>query len=502
MLLTESMDLVPCDRPPSVGGRGRTRTGRAVFFAPKAAGTDDDDAIESENTTPPKSLATRLVFLHPDLEWYDGQQQTLGRRFLQDQHLVRQFRTAPLLAHLGRVLEGTRSEAVKRDALNFAFALFSNDPTKHSKELASVGLQVPTATGTWVKATEAHFGSGWSVDGAVDLALVTAAASNATPELLRVAGRLIARPEAFDVRLGQISKWRDFLSVLGVSAHLPIYNLIDNRELQGAALVSETLAGPTAPEGLAPRSIQQWKLALPSAGNEGNPWAAFVTSDPICWLAGQHEIEELPAKVRSAYARLTVRSLAHLPPNAFSSTWRRKSSTGTATIVPTPLTAFLLNAAWVPVTRPGLSEERQFVPSQEAWFIEPPDHMAVAYSAVVELPLRRALDNVERGSAAWGAFGLQSWGAPKCAASLIDHLSFLFRSGELPDTASDHFRTSLASAWASVGAAPDDATPDLLEGLLVSRAGRTTFLRRDAQERDRIFAGFIIGPVGHISARA
>ena len=179
ILLAESGELVLADQPAAAPAGARTgrRRQRAVFFAPKAAGTEDDDAVDSDvDISPPATLARRIVFLHRDLDWYDGAQQTPGRKFLQDQRLARQFRTASLLTHLGQLMAANPSNAVKRDALDFAFRLFATNPSKHSKELADVGLAVPTVAGGWVEASRAHFSKGWDVPGADDLSDLVAGA--------------------------------------------------------------------------------------------------------------------------------------------------------------------------------------------------------------------------------------------------------------------------------------------------------------------------------------
>lgn len=482
ILLAESGELVPADQPPTPHGAPRTvgRRQRAVFFAPKAAGTEDDDAVDTEvNITPPRSLARRIRFLHPDLEWYDGPQQTPGRKFLQDQRLARQFRTASLLAHLGQMMTGSPSDAMKRDALDFAFRLFATNPTRHSKELASVGLAVPTITGGWIEAADAHFSRGWEVPGADDLSDIAASSPGSASELAAISASLIAEPAALGGANPDMYKWTSFLKVLGVTATLPIKAAGDPRRMYGRSLTAAIIAGDGAPRILPAGVLEQWAAGITATGNSHHPETYFSTRDPVYWFAGQHEVADLPARLRSAYARLVILTAPYLTEIHQRSTWSRDRPNGWTTTVETPLFCFLTNASWVPIAVPN-EPTREFRPPSDAWYVGVADNMAASYSPLVDSRLRRLMDSSEVGERHWRPLGFLDWSSPEDAALLIDHLTELFATGEVPETASEHFRTSLAAAWDSVGDAAIRTRPTLEETLLVEVQGQLNLASKES----------------------
>jgi len=489
ILLAESGELVPADQPVATTGNPRTenRRQRAVFFAPKAAGTEDDDAVDSDvDISPPRSLARRIVFLHRDLDWYVGPQQTPGRKFLQDHRLARQFRTASLLTHLGQLMSANPSDAVKRDGLDFAFRLFATNPTKHSKELAGVGLTVPTAAAGWVKASAAHFSKGWEVPGADDLSDLVAGAPNPSSELAQIANRLIAEPALVGGTTPNLAKWAAFLRVLGVAATLPINQVRDGRRMYGQNLNAEVIAGDGAPAGLPAGVIEQWHDGITSTGNAHHPETYFTTSDPVYWFAGQHEVAKLSARLRSAYARLVMRTTPSLTEAHKRSTWSRDRAGGWPTFVETPLWSFLTLADWVPVAVPN-ETAREFRTPAQSWYVGVEDTMAAAYSPLVDSRLRTLMDSAEIGERRWRQLDFLSWTDPEDAASLVDHLTELFTSGDIPETASEHFRTSLATAWAAVGDPGIETHPALDNVLLVESSGQLSLASKEESSNGRLF---------------
>jgi hypothetical protein len=489
ILLAKSGELVPADQPVLVAGGSRvgTRRQRAVFFAPKTAGTEDDDAVDSDiDISPPPSLARRIVFLHSDLDWYEGAQQTPGRKFLQDHRLARQFRTASLLTHLGQLMSANPSGAVKRDALDFAFRLFATNPTKHSKELAEVGLAVPTVTDGWVEASRAYFSKGWDVPGAEDLSDLVAGAPEESSELARIADHLMVDPALLGGVKPDVAKWTTFLKVLGVTATLPINQVTDGRRMYGQTLTGENVAGDGAPNAVPAGVVEQWAAGITSAGNTNHPWTYFTTKDPIYWFAGQHEIAKVSARLRYAYARLLILTTPSLTTAHMRSTWSRDRTGGWNTIIQTPLWSFLTLSNWVPVAAPREST-RAFRPPTETWYVGTEDNMAAAYSPLVDSRLRTLMDSAEIGERHWKQLGFLDWTDPEDAASLVDHLTALFAGGDIPETAGEHFRTSLATAWNAVGDPDIETRPSLDDVLLVETQGQLSLTSKGESFEGRLF---------------
>lgn len=487
LLLSADGAVVSCDHRPKGNESPRRHGIRAVFFSPKSTGTDDDDAVDSDlDFLPPKSLEDRLVFLHPELEWYVGTQRTRGRAFLQDRGLARQFRTAGLLLHLGQVMAGKTSPRVKSDALQFAFRLFANNPTKHSKELAAVGLEVPTIEGRWIKAGSARFSAGWQVEGADDLSTLAAVPNDTFPELSRLSTVLLAEPMKLDGTGTQPERWRDFLQVIGVAASLPVMEHSDQRAFKGRNLTRAHIATSSVPAEVPHAVVAQWLPALPDSGNVHHPDTRFTTADPICWFIGQHESSALPLRAKEAYARSVARTLPTLSEEQRHSTWKRQNPGGWASKIPTPLTAFLTSEKWMPVAKPR-SDQMEFASPDEVWFVKQEDLMAASYSPVLHAAMRKILTAISGFTAERLRLGLRLWGDAGDAAKLIDHLTGLLDAGDVPDTALEHFRSALALAWAQVGDAANKSVPHLNHGVPVDRAGHMLVARDVDAESDPLF---------------
>lgn len=530
IVLSVDGTLVPCNQPAEVeaGGSRQRRRSRSVFFQPRrttdssgddeepdddtlaTAGSDAADGDQAPDFRPPRSLSSRLTLVHPDLVWREGAQRTAGREFLESKHLVQPFRTGGLLALLGRVMKSATSDNVKRDSLEYAFRLFAREPERHERELAAVGLHVPTKAGVWIEATTARFGDPWNVAGAADLGTVAAAASDATPELQALASVLLAEPASFRavvatadedtvVQAGSAQadsaaaagdqattgRWEKFLQTIGVTATLPINSVSDSRELMGRGLRDTVLAAWKVPSGLPEAVARQWFAVVPATGYEAKPETYFQTTDALYWLSGQGEVSSLPKRDRDAYARCVVRTMRVLKSEHWTSTWRRKSRGGFPWEIPTPLSGFVRAAAWIPVSKP--EESLKFESPDDAWYVRPGEEMAANYSPVVEPSLRRLIDRTGFLPLMVERTGLRIWGSRKDSAVLIDHLTDLLGSRELSDAGSEHLRASLSKAWGEVGDPTFPDVPHMQNGLIVDRAGRMELVATAEAGRERIF---------------
>lgn len=530
IILAVDGSLVPCNEPTEAEGDGsrRRRRSRSVFFQPRTAGDrgdaaddedPDDDTLAGTGSAasdgghapdfrPPRTLRGRLTLVHPELVWRKGTQRTAGREFLESRHLVQPFRTSGLLALLGRVMRTVTSDNVKRDALEYAFRLFAREPERHARELSAVGLHVPTQSGAWIEATSARFGSHWDVPGARDLAAIASAATDDTPELKALAELLLAGPDVFartdsaddtaglpgsesDAKASpaqaqaSMGRWQTFLQTIGVTTTLPVLSVADNRELMGRSLRADTIAGWNLPTGLPGDVAAQWRELVPETGYTARPETVFHTSDGIHWLTGQSEIGQLPKRDRASYARCVLRTLPTLRPEHWRSTWRRKSRGGFEWAVPTPLAAFVKQAAWVPVSRAGDNVDLR-APG-DSWYVRPGEEMAANYSPLVEPSLRRLLDSTGSSARTLEETGLRVWGSREDAAALIDHLTALFDSRDLSDAGAEHLRDSLAKAWGEVGDPTYLDRPQVEEGLVVDRSGHMELMKPDRAGEERIF---------------
>lgn len=501
ILLTSSDTLAPCNQPAEAGGSGsrRRRRHRSVFFHPrKLADRDTEDDLADEvlpdavtdagsDVSVPASLEERIVFMHPRFDWNPLGPNRDGRSFLEDAHLVQTFRTEPLLRLLGHVLESSSSQRTKRDALGFAFRLMGSEPRRYARDLSNVGLQVPNSQGAWIPASEALFAESWNVEGSAQISALARGASESTPELQALSERLLAAPADLPARDGSVDcePWIAFLRVLGVKAALPVLRVEDPRSIKGRYLTTARLLdGNDAPDTVPADVRDQWRAGLSLSGNFHHPETFFSTSDPICWFAGQAEVESLPSRLRLEYALLVIRTLPTLQLLDWSSTWRRKHAGGWDTECATALACFVREAPWLPV---GSSDgAHRFRPPHDSWYIGVEDQMATSYSPSLDPQVRRSITGLPDVRATLQRNGLRVWGTPAHANALVDHLHRLFDGRDLGQASIDHIRSVLSQAWHQIGSDTSAKPPGLQYGLLVERIGQVELLAPETAGGERI----------------
>ena len=119
-----------------------------VFFPPARTRTDSDEDIDAAvEVRVPRTLRKTLIEMHEQLRWtkpIGGRStHTIARRFLEDKRLVRGYKAADLLEHLGRVLDDKPSEARARDALRFAFQI--QRAARATRPVGEQDLKTPTS---------------------------------------------------------------------------------------------------------------------------------------------------------------------------------------------------------------------------------------------------------------------------------------------------------------------------------------------------------------------
>lgn len=136
--------------------------GPTVFFAPQPG--DDGQTVA---LGPPPAVAGRLAFTHPGIPWRSpgrGGRPRPGRGWLEQQRLVREYRTNAVLSLAGSVIRAADpgDDGLLRSCLLFAFAIWRGRTRDVAADVvADAGLLVPAAAG-WRTADGALFGGGWA----------------------------------------------------------------------------------------------------------------------------------------------------------------------------------------------------------------------------------------------------------------------------------------------------------------------------------------------------
>jgi hypothetical protein len=459
ILLTDAWELQPCASGRRAGEEARVREA-TPFFPPTTQRIDDEDDVDPDaDLALPKSLSSRLFYVHGDLTWYVNRQQTPARKFLQDNRLVRSFETRGILEHIRTVLAESRSRRAAEDALRFVFNL-SRSGARIKSDLGALGLRVPAADGAWIPARDGLFSAQWPGTTGEDLSLVAGTLADVSPELHALAARLIAPPSKFMRTNDRPAEWVAFLRRIGVREVIPLNSVPDDRHIDGNRLTRMTLANAT---GLPAGIRDTWRRSLPEASAAAYPYTPYVATGPLWWLPGQGEWEQLPEKVRRAMARQILRGLKGAwPGDALETGWERARTGYKDTQArTTPLGAFLQAAAWLPTRQPGQGKER-FEPPGRCWTFPVRGDEGVGlprFAPLLDRQFRELLDDNATALRCLRALGLGVWGSDDDAPRLVRYLGELFSTGGVAEIHAAQFQSAYRAAWAACARLGDNAVP-------------------------------------------
>ncbi|MFI8931689.1 sacsin N-terminal ATP-binding-like domain-containing protein [Streptomyces sp. NPDC053474] len=438
-------------------GRGGRRARREAFFQPVRG----DLGGEADALAVPAVLGKRLFSLHPGLTWTGTTRRARrqpARFFLEHAGLVRPFDVRSLLEHVRGALAESKDRKLRDQALRFVFRLWRSRRTTSGMAVGGLGLYVPAADGTPIRAAQAVFGRGWDGTCGDDLVVVVEAGQEASPSLKRIARRLTAPPEAFLRRGETAQEWREFLLEAGVSDGLcPVYAANAVRREYGQDLVAARLVRlANVPPGVA----AQWEPHIGRASSSAWYPQTPYEGSPAFWLPGQDVVGRLGESARLAYARLVLHGLAEWPDRYFTSTW---SSAGSRRDdrerVRTPLAAFLREQPWLPVR--GRGRTVRFVRPADAWYCPPGLDEEPLYAPGVDRRVRPLIEPQQTG-VRLRSLGLPTWDDPRDSARLVAALGRLVADGEVGGEDRPAAQRANERAWKHLvkqtsAALPDDA---------------------------------------------
>lgn len=501
ILLDDAGELRDSEVPSVQGGKTRRRK-RTVFFQPGSDPDDDEEASEGIRLSP--ALRRRMTFMHPNLRWtVPGANPGVrvlrpGRRFLEDENLVRRWRSSDLLDELTALLSRDHSPAVSRDALRLAFDIRRRDPRAATVSIAAVGLRVPTRSGQWILATGARFSAGWPETLGLDLEALLSATGDHSPELASLGNSLLVSPDQWPFA-GNRELWVPFLIDAGVKDGLEPVDVLA-KEVPGKAwsfspsYVASRLAMSTSDR-------QEWlelvaDTARPPAA-EGQA-QAFLRS-PALRIPGQGEFSLLPLNARLRFGRLVLAGLGQwgeqlraitldIPYYAVQQRWA------------SPAWAFLLTHEWVPVRRPGERDLQALVRPSDAWhFSESDDEALPGYGPLLPAQERARIDHEPNLAARLVDLGLRRWGDPKSAGERLRTMPALFATGDGVEGQIAAFRKAYVNSWSAIagGASPLPWPRSGLPTLVATRRGQVVVY--DASVDDR--ALYVLGDEDKLAHR-
>lgn len=478
-----------------------------VFFPPARERTDEDEEVDSDvDLKPPATLRNALVLMSEQLTWtrQDGSRRrtTPARMFLERNKLVRRFKTVDLLEHIGRALARDRRAALSADALRFAYGLYVATRSLRQRDLRSLGLRVPTRSG-WRAANEAVFSPGWDTALARPLAELIERGSSASEELVAVGEALLKDPSEWPAVRRDIAGWRTFLAEIGVRDGLwprPVPH--GGESYDGSALRAVPLARRFR---LAEPDLERWPAAVASSPGwaPNHPHTPYRPREAVSVLPGQGDYEAFDHRTRALYADLVAAGLTSWADGALAISWYRfrHARQPDERTWPSPISAFLRDAPWVPISDPGQRREESFVAPRQAWFYaESRGEETPYFSPLVAARVRRSAATSDRATARLRQLGMGDWEEPQDALRLLGHLAGLVETAALPETGVLAFRRAYTDVWSRAVETDAEVFADEVGDLpvVVSRAGELKVIRPSDDGADALY---LVGEEASLAAR-
>ncbi len=465
-----------------------------VFFPPARERTDEDDEVEGDvDLKPPATLQRALVLMSEDLTWtrQEGRirRTTPARKFLEQNKLVRRFKTVDLLEHVGRALQRDHGATLAADALRFAYRLYTG--TRRPSELKGISLRVPTRGG-WRPAHEAAFSPHWKTPFANQLAELVDRSPGLSRSLAELGNSLLKDPGEVPGIGGDLEGWRAFLSEIGVRDGLwPQTAPHGGDPRNGSALKPRTLARRFR---LSEGDTERWVAAVETTPGwtPNHPFTPYRPRTDVALIPGQTDYDAFDHRARVLFAELVAAGLVVWPDGALEIEWHRfkHPRQQDQRRWPSPITSFLRDVPWVPVSHPGQRREETFATPGEAWFFaeargeEPP-----YFSPLVAGKVLRLLGASRRASERARCVGMGDWDEPRDAPRLLRHLAALVGGGALPETGVLAFRRAYVDAWARAASLSVDDAKVGLECLpvVVARSGDLQVVRADDGDEETVY---------------
>lgn len=430
-------------------------SGTAVFFPPSRnrgeGGASDADEL---NISIPQSLARHISYMHPDLTWVvqEGRvrKQTSARAFFEGKGLIKAFETRDLLGIVATLLEKTKSDHVRGDALRWTYGLQSSVNYNQKPGLDEINLHVPTESG-WLPAQEAFFSAAWTQTNGPLLAKLVKEAKTVSQELGGIEGRFILPPESWPFKLGDVASWAEFLKKAGVRDGLWPVKVVDiNEEHNGNYFLRPTQLDVIKMMDAVESQI--WAKEIDAANRfPAHPYTLYRFKGTLWRLPGQRDYSKFSEPARRSYAQLVMSGLPLWPDGLWAFNLHRPWHYNKPDTMnwPTPLLCFLKSASWVPVSQPGDRDKWEFHRPTDAWhFSETGDDSTPAFAPLIPRPLRRLIDKEKKSQEILKShLNLKVWNDPQYSVPLVRHLGRLLAAGEVSDLSADAFRKAYAAAW-------------------------------------------------------
>lgn len=414
---------------PAAETEGKTRRRRrgavviSIFSPPARRGSGSDD---EEQLKLPTGLAENFAFLSNRLDWHGALSE--ARDFLEKAKLVFEFDREGILTQLSRLMRSDGRSTIRAAGLRWAFQIWRQPRGKGRP----IRLQpqhrffVPTIEGEFIEANAAMFSETWPEEthGRLLQRFLSSGPVD-SPDLIQLGKRRLADKSHYAFKGGRPELWTLFLTELGVQRGLhPVMKDID--AARGWRLRDMSFCSAL---GIPPEAGEAWKadiLARDANAMNLTPNSEYRLRGDVWWLPGQGDLERFNRECLEAYARLIIAWLGQ----AQSISWEidvhhQAFVHADARDWPTPLSAFLRSAAWIPADEPSTAGQRRLtVRACEIWLASDGAERFPSFLRRPTPPVMRALEraNPAEIEALRKRAGLRTLNAPD---TLVDQVRFL-----------------------------------------------------------------------------
>lgn len=456
-----------------------------VFFA--RSSLEDADQDTTEERLVPRSLRNAIARVHPDLDWFvrpeTVRRNRPGRTFLEDQGLVRLPRIPDMLQLVRHVLITRRSAQVWRDALIFVYRITrpgARRPDMASLGLPRLGLRVPTVGG-WQRADRCQFSRGWTSTGAL-LSEFVEAGGNVSTEISALSAHLLAPPEQWLPRNTVREDWTELLRHCGVAdGLLPAATARVQTPVVNEGWWWSDLTRVAARYHMNERDTSAWLGEARLGSWPRHPGAGYVASRVPQRIPGQSDYEVLPERAKVAFASLVLLGLGTWPDSALSFDVARRVGQGDPISLPSPAAAFLKQASWLRVNRPGSGGEDDWAEPGSAWMVAP-DEREPYFAPVIDARLRKLISDSPVALARLVRVGAHSWSDPAHSVARLFLLGRLLRDGRVLPGLLAQVRNAVLESWRSIIHAQSPLPSSQERDLVVARGDRLETLSFEGSE--------------------
>lgn len=393
--------------------------------------------LEGGDVYPPAGIAKNMAFADSTLAW----PAEVADAFVTAK-LASEFSLPKVLGTLGSLLGDKPTAKRQAAALTWAFSAWrDNRRPDVEASLKTSGLKVPTADGELVAAQSARFSRGWRNTVGDRLAAYCEEVAPQSKMVAQLKGQLLPQWDDWaSVNPGAAADWTEFLRLLGVRDGLAPVSM--KAEEHGVWFWQSLREGSLERQGFEATTGPQFRAAARSSGE----WFRYATktystTDTLWVLPGQIFHEAFSPAAKHAFAQLVVAMLRDAPSGWFSTVLRKTDGNWDTVTWPSPMTAFLRLAPWVPLA--GAEDFEGAAPS-DCWF-----------APRTELPrfmrrMDRAVRDQIEGSPGLqklmaGTLGMPMWSDPTKGADKIAGLGRIFPN--VPEGEHDSFRKAYREAW-------------------------------------------------------